>query len=99
MMPYEIAEVGNEKYLLVHAGIADFEKGKDLDDYEPENFYTEPLDMDKQYFSRTNVIVGHMPTENGKIVRNGKNIAIDCGVANGGALACLCLDNGKEYYI
>ncbi len=99
MMPYEIAEVGNEKYLLVHAGIANFEKGKDLDDYEPEDFYTESLDMDKQYFSRTNVVVGHTPTESGKIVRNGKNIAIDCGVANGGALACLCLDNGKEYYI
>lgn len=99
MMPYEIAEVGDKKYLLVHAGIANFEKGKDLDDYEPEDFYTEPLDMDKEYFNRTNVVVGHMPTENGKIVRNGKNIAIDCGVANGGALACLCLDNGKEYYI
>ncbi len=99
MMPYEIAEVGDAKYLLVHAGIANFEKGKDLDDYDPEDFYTEPLDMEKQYFSRTNVIVGHMPTKSGKIVRNGKNIAIDCGVANGGALACLCLDNGKEYYI
>ena len=38
MMPYEIAEVGNKKYLLVHAGLANFEKGKDLDDYEPEDF-------------------------------------------------------------
>lgn len=99
MMPYEIAEVGDDKYLLVHAGIANFEKGKDLDDYDPEDFYTEPLDMNKQYFSHINVVVGHVPTASGKIVRNGKNIAIDCGVVNGGALACLCLDNGKEYYI
>ena len=99
MAPYEVAEVGGTKYLLVHAGIAGFEKGKDLDDYEPEDFYSEALDMDKEYFGRTNVVVGHMPTENGRITRNGKNIAIDCGAADGGALACLCLDNGKEYYI
>ena len=99
MAPYEVAEVNGTKYLLVHAGIAGFEKGKDLDDYEPEDFYSEALDMEKEYFSRTNVVVGHAPTANGRITRNGKNIAIDCGVANGGALACLCLDNGKEYYI
>ena len=99
MMPYDIAEVGGKKYLLVHAGIRDFEKGKDLDDYDAEDFYTEPLDMDKEYFGKTCVVVGHTPTESGKIVRSGKNIAIDCGLARGGALACLCLDNGKEYYI
>ena len=99
MMPYEIAEVGNKDYLLVHAGIANFEKGKDLDDYEPEDFYTEALDMDKQYFGKTYVVVGHTPSADGKIVYNGKNIAIDGGVAECGSLACLCLDNGKEYYI
>ena len=99
MMPYEIAEVGNKKYLLVHAGIANFEKGKDLDDYDPEDFYAEALDMDREYFSKTYVVVGHTPTADGKITYNGKNIAIDGGVAEGGSLACLCLDNGKEYYI
>lgn len=99
MAPYEVAQVGEKKYLMVHAGIMGFEKGKDLDDYDPESFYTEALDMDKEYFSRTRVIVGHKPTADGKITRNGKNIAIDCGVANGGSLACLCLDNDKEYYI
>ena len=99
MMPYEIAEAGGKKYLLVHAGIANFSKDKDLDDYEFEDFYSEPLDMDKEYFGKTNIVVGHIPTESGKIVRNGKNIAIDCGGGRDGALACLCLDNGKEYYI
>ncbi len=99
MMPYDVAEAGGKKYLLVHAGIRGFEKGKDLDDYDAEDFYSEPLDMDKEYFTKTNVIVGHTPTESGKIVRNGKNIAIDCGEGRDGVLACLCLDNGKEYYI
>ena len=72
---------------------------KDLDDYDAEDFYSEPLDMDKEYFGKTNIIVGHTPTASGKIVRNGKNIAIDCGEGREGVLACLCLDNGKEYYI
>lgn len=99
MAPYEVAEVNGTKYLLVHAGIAGFEKGTDLDDYEPEAFYTEVLDMNREYFGRTNVVVGHTPTENGKITRVGKNIAIDCGAARGGTLACLCLENGKEFYI
>lgn len=99
MMPYDIAEAGGKKYLLVHAGILNFEKGKDLDDYDAEDFYSEPLDMDKEYFGKTNIVVGHTPTENGKITRKGKNIAIDCGEGREGALACLCLDNGKEYYI
>ena len=90
MMPYEIAEAGDKKYLLVHAGIANF---------DPEDFYSEALDMDKQYFSKTYVVVGHTPSADGRIKYNGKNIAIDGGVANGGSLACLCLDNGKEYYV
>ena len=99
MMPYDVAEVKGTRYLLVHAGIAGFEKGKDLDDYEAEDFYSEALDMDKEYFGKTNIVVGHLPTESGKITRKGKNIAIDCGEGREGVLACLCLDNGKEFYI
>lgn len=105
MAAYEIAETDDgREFLLVHAGIADFERGKELDDYEPETFYTEALDMDKEYFKNAYVVVGHIPTAElgepkGKILRRGKNIAIDCGVYKCGALACLCLDTDKEYYI
>ena len=105
MAAYEIAETDDgREFLLVHAGIADFEHGKELDDYAPEAFYTEALDMDKQYFKNAYVVVGHIPTAElgepkGKILRRGKNIAIDCGAYKGGALACLCLDTDKEYYI
>lgn len=105
MPAYEIAVTdSDEEFLLVHAGIANFEHGKELDDYEPEDFYTEALDMDKEYFKNASVVVGHIPTAElgeakGKILRRGKNIAIDCGAYKGGALACLCLDTNKEYYI
>ena len=105
MPAYEIAETEDGKeFLLVHAGIANFEHGKEFDDYEPEDFYNEALDMDKEYFKNAYVVVGHIPTAElgeakGKILRRGKNIAIDCGAYKGGTLACLCLDNDKEYYI
>ena len=105
LAPYEIAVTDDgREYLLVHAGIAGFEQGRELDEYEPEDFYTEALDMDTEYFKNAYVVCGHVPTAElgepkGKILRRGKNIAIDCGAYKGGALACLCLDKNKEYYI
>lgn len=105
MAPYEIAVTDSgAEFLLVHAGIANFDPDTDLDDYAPEDFYTEALDMDREYFKSMGVVVGHVPTSDlgetkGKILRKGKNIAIDCGVNKRGALACLCLDNGREFYV
>lgn len=105
MPAYEVAVTDDgREFLLVHAGIANFKSGKEFDDYAPEDFYTEALDMDKEYFKNAYVVVGHVPTAElgepkGKILRRGKNIAIDCGAYKGGALACLCIDTDKEYYI
>lgn len=105
MAPYEIAVTDSGvEFLLVHAGIAGFDPEAELDGYAPEAFYTEELDMDSEYFTDMGVVVGHVPTSDmgepkGKILRKGKNIAIDCGVNKGGALACLCLDNGREFYV
>ncbi len=104
---FEEIEVGGKDYILVHAGIADFREGTDIEDLEelePEAFFTEPLDLSKRYFKNKTIVVGHNPTtpENGgdgKIFYGNGSIAIDCGEARGGSLACLCLDNGKEYYI
>ena len=105
MAPYEIAVTDSgAEFLLVHAGIANFDPDTDLDDYAPEDFYTEALDMDKEYFGDMGVVVGHVPTKklgsaDSRIVKKGKNIAIDCGVYDRGALACICLDNGREFYV
>ena len=106
MALYEEAEVKGKKYLLVHAGIADFDEDLDLDDCMPEDFISEPIDFDREYFADRTIIVGHVPTcnieggESGKIFRGDKGtIAIDCGAGRGGKLACLCLDNGEEYYV
>ena len=106
MALYEEAEVNGKKYLLVHAGIADFDEDLDLDDCMPEDFISEPLDLAREYFEDVTVIVGHVPTSNidggesGKIFKSDKNsIAIDCGAAFGEVLGCLRLEDGKEFYV
>ena len=96
---YEEVTVRGKTYLLVHAGIADFDPDADVDDYQPEDFITEPANLGTVYYEDKILIVGHLPTESGKIERSEGVIAIDCGVANGGPLACLCLETGKEYYV
>ncbi len=104
MALYEEIRVGGKNYLLVHAGIRDFSPSLDLDICAPEDFFSEPLDLTKKYYDDKIIIVGHEPTteENGgdgRIFYGNGSIAIDCGACRGGRLACLCLDNGKEFYI
>ncbi len=105
MALYEEVTVKDETYLLVHAGIRDFSPGMNLDECSPDVFISEPLDLEREYFEDRQIIVGHVPVSEipdadaGMIYYGNGSIAIDCGAAFGGKLACLCLDNGKEYYI
>ena len=105
MSLYEEVEVKGKKYVLVHAGIADFDEDTPLEDYMPEDFITEALDPDRCYFEDATVIAGHIPTyeiegaENGKIYRGEYNVLIDCGAAFGDPLGCLRLEDGKEFYV
>ncbi len=104
MTLYEEVEVGGKEYLLVHAGIAGFKTGVDLEELKPEAFFTEALDLTKKYFDDKTIIVGHTPTTednggDGKIFFGNGSIAIDCGEMRGGVLGCLRLEDGKEFYI
>lgn len=99
MTLFEEVEVNGKQYLLVHAGIADYDPDTDLEDYQPEDFFTEPLDASYPLIDGVTVVVGHTPTKSGKIERGEGSIFLDCGTAEGGKLACLCLENGKEFYV
>ena len=105
MTLYEELTVNGRKYLLVHAGIDGFSPDTPLDEYMPEDFIGEPLDMEREYFEDVTVIVGHVPADSlpdadpGMIYYGEGSINIDCGLEFGGRLGCLCLDNGKEYYV
>ncbi|MBQ8311006.1 MAG: metallophosphoesterase [Clostridia bacterium] len=99
MTLFEEVEVKGKNYLLVHAGIADYDSDTELDDYQPEDFFSEALDASYELIGNTTVVVGHVPTKSGKIEYGESSIFINCGVAEGGKLACLCLETGKEYYV
>lgn len=94
---YEEVEAGGKEYVLVHAGICDFDAARSLDEYEPESFFSVP-DCE-QYYSDRVVIVGHAPTASGKIEKQGNLIRIDCGAKDGGSLGCFCLETGEEFYV
>jgi serine/threonine protein phosphatase 1 len=100
MALYEEVNVKGKDYLLVHAGIAEFDEMVSLDEYMPEDFISEPLDPNAEYYSDKTVIVGCTPTSElgaaGKILRaeNG-SIFINCGET----LGCLCLDTNEEFYV
>ncbi len=105
MSLYEEVEVSGKKYVLVHAGIADFDADTPLEDYMPEDFISEGQDADKQYFPDAMLISGHTPTylvegaEAGKIYKGEYGYIIDCGAAYGESLGAMRLEDGKKFYI
>ena len=95
---FEELEVAGKRYVLVHAGIADYSPDAELEDYLPEDFFSEPLDPSYALIEDATLIVGHVPTRSGRIERGEGSIFLDCGAGEGGSLGCLCLETGREYY-
>ncbi len=98
LLLFEELDVNGTHYLMVHAGIADYSPDTELDDYQPEDFFCVSPSADYPLIEGTTLIVGHQPTKSGRIERGEGSIFLDCGAAEGGALGCLCLETGKEFY-
>ncbi len=101
---YEEVTVNGTDYLLLHQGIYDFTPDVELDWLEPEDFFSESLDPTAKYFEDKTIIAGHTQTSesNGgadRIFYGNGTVFVDCGLGRGGRLACLCLENGKEFYV
>lgn len=103
---YETIDVGDRTFILVHAGLGNFRPGKKLSEYSSYELMMMRTNTDEKYFDDDTVYVvcGHTPTVyfSGKAEIYQKNniICIDCGACfKNGRLACLCLDNMKEFYI
>ena len=84
--------------------IKGFDKDRDLDSYDVEDYVWERPDLEVPYYDDKFVIVGHTPTlaitGEAEIIVYNKFVNIDCGACfNGGKLACLCLDTLQEYYV
>lgn len=98
-------EIGDKKFVLVHAGLGYFSVDKPLEEYDLWDLTHVRPNFEKQYFSDENtfVVFGHTPTplitSQAKIYHGANNICVDCGaVFDGGRLACLRLDDMKEFY-
>ncbi len=102
---YETVEVGGFTYVLVHAGLGNFSPEKKLSDYTLHELCEMRPDYDTPLFEdgKKIVVCGHTPTMaiNGKseIYHGNGYIVIDCGATFGGRLACLRLEDGKEFYV
>ena len=103
--PYEEVSVGGKGYLLVHAGLQNFAKGRAAEDYDIAELISESPDYGKVYFEDKILVTGHKPTVEinpgykGKIFALNNHIAIDCGAAYGLPLGCLRLDDMREFYV
>lgn len=101
---FEEVEAGGKTFVLVHAGIENFDADKALEDYDEEDFVFAKTDYTKVYFKNKYLITGHTPTVAihpslmGKVYSKKGHIALDCGAAYGGKLAAICLDALKLYY-
>lgn len=108
---YRIVEANNRRYLLIHAGIDNYDQTKPVDAYWPDELVWSEIDHDESFYPNEfdKIIVGHVPTFEWKpdglatIYRGKGNVVdIDCGAFfedRGGRLGCLCLDTMKEFYV
>jgi len=99
MTLFEEVRARGKDYLLVHAGIANYDPDVELEDCEPETFFTASPDKARPTVKGKILVVGHIPTESGAIEYGDGSIFINCGVKDGGKLACLCLESGEEFYV
>ena len=106
---YAQVSVGGRDFLLVHAGLENFSPDKPLEEYELQDFLFSRPKPDQVYFEDRYLVYGHTPARllrgqlgeplSDRILRRGRQIAVDCGCGFGGMLGCLCLDTLEEFYI
>ena len=97
--------IAGQNYILVHAGLPDFEE-LPLEYYDEDRLIFGPHDFYIKHYKNAKIIVGHLPTRFIKgafaipdeIFHSKDTIAIDCGLGFGGKLGVICLETGEEMY-
>ena len=105
---YEEVDVNGKKFVLVHAGICNFDENKSMEDYELDELIFDRTDYSKVYFKDKYLVTGHTPT---RLIRKklegvpldliyikNNHIAIDCGCGHGGLLGAIRLDDFVDFY-
>ncbi len=99
---YETVTAGNNDFLLVHSGIANFDKTKKLSQYSSDDFIWARPSIDDAYFDGIITVFGHTPTASygkeyaGKILKTKTWIDIDVGAGFGQEPILLRLDDFAE---
>lgn len=104
---YEELKVNGKKFVLVHAGLNNFDESKNWEDYELIDLLFHRADYTKRYFSDENtfLVTGHTPTPRLRadkkplVYEENGHIGLDCGCVYGGQLAAYCLDTGEKFYV
>ena len=101
---YAEITVNGKEYVLVHAGLDNFDPSRKLSDYQLYELIWAKTDYEKVYYTDKILITGHIPVQNitggksNQIYKKNHHIAIDCGCGFGGKLGVLCLDTMEEMY-
>lgn len=103
---YDVVKADDKKYVLVHAGISNFNEPTPLEEYDYLDFICERTNYQKRYYQDRNtyVITGHTPTmyintdSSPEVYIGNGHIAIDCGCVYGGKLAAYCIETGTVIY-
>ena len=104
-VPYRALTVEGAQFILVHAGMDDFDPNRPLCTYSPCSLVTAHTDYTRRYFPDRYLVTGHVPTGliapgyGGRIYRANGHIAMDCGNGWGGTLGCLRLEDMEESYV
>lgn len=101
---YETVSIGKNDYLLVHAGIGNFDRNKKFSSYSADDFLWVSPELSDEYFDDIITVFGHTPTMSygkeyaGKILKTRTWIDIDVGAAYGQKPVLLRLDDLQEFY-
>lgn len=95
------------QFILVHAGIRNFEETRDPETYDLSDLIFERADYSRRYYQdpRKFLVTGHTPTlvihSHGRpeIYQANGHIAVDCGCVFGGKLAAYCIETGETFYV
>ena len=104
-LPYEITEVGGNRFVLVHGGIPYEDRRTPLSEQPLMTLVEHRPDYLMRYWDHAYLVTGHTPTLHigdayiGRIYRDHGHIAVDCGAGFGMPLGCIRLDDFHEFYV
>ena len=102
---YEMVTAGSQQFLLVHAGLGNYEPGKPPEDYEPHDLLWTRPNLSTRYDEDYIVVFGHTPTEffgeefRDRWVQGWRWVCIDTGASFGRDPMLMRLDDGAAFYL